>query len=236
MNLRNRSHKKELLDQEDIPFAEIRTNLRELNVINTYLGGHRITLEGVQQLAKGKRPLHICEIGCGGGDNLVAIRKWCTRKQIPVYFTGIDIKEACISFARSKNELSGCTDWVINDYKNVTLSPKPDIIFSSLFCHHFSGEELVNQLAWMHDQSSSGFFINDLHRQAIAYYSIRLLSRLFSKSRLLKNDAPLSVAKGFRKKEWQMLLASAGLKGYRIHWKWAFRHLIIFQHDGKQTL
>ena len=39
MNFSVRSHQKELLDKDDIPFDLIRQNMHELNVINTFLGG-----------------------------------------------------------------------------------------------------------------------------------------------------------------------------------------------------
>jgi hypothetical protein len=71
-----------------------------------------------------------------------------------------------------------------------------------------------------------GFFINDLHRHPLAYHSIRLLTRTFSKSYLVKNDAPLSVRRGFRRGEWQRLLHDAGITGYTCSWRWAFRWLI----------
>jgi hypothetical protein len=103
----------------------------------------------------------------------------------------------------------------------------PHIIFSSLFCHHFGEDDLVEQLRWMREQSSIGFFINDLHRHVLAYQSIRLLVSLFSRSYLVKNDAPLSVLRGFRRAEWKEVLHRAGIGHYTLKWKWAFRWLLI---------
>ena len=73
MDFSIRSHAKELLDRDDIPFSDIEQNMRELNVINTWLGGHQITISGLEKLIGGKKEITVCEIGCGGGDNLVAI-------------------------------------------------------------------------------------------------------------------------------------------------------------------
>jgi hypothetical protein len=68
-----------------------------------------------------------------------------------------------------------------------------------------------------------------LHRHPVAYYSIKALTNLFSGSYLVKNDAPLSVLRAFRKKELQNLLLAAGIKNYSLRWKWAFRwQLILF--------
>jgi hypothetical protein len=52
------------------------------------------------------------------------------------------------------------------------------------------------------------------------------LTSIFSKSYLVKNDAPLSVLRGFKKKEWFAILQQAGATNYSVKWKWAFRHLI----------
>jgi hypothetical protein len=85
---------------------------------------------------------------------------------------------------------------------------------------------LVGMLLWMKNNSSVGFFINDLHRQPLAYYFIKLATKLFSKSSLVKNDAPLSVLRGFKKKEWESIFERAGIQNYSIKWKWAFRYLV----------
>ena len=67
MDFNNRSYNKELLDRDDIPFSDIKQNMHELNVINSTLGGHHITLSGLRQLIGNNKEIVICEIGCGGG-------------------------------------------------------------------------------------------------------------------------------------------------------------------------
>ncbi len=230
MNLKERSYKKELLDGEDIPLPAIEKNMRELDFINTQLGGHAITIKGFKTLLGKKRQVTVCEVGCGGGDNLAAIAKWCNKKGIKLHCIGIDIKKECVGVAQTNKHLPDSSTWLTSDYKEVFFTEKPDIIFSSLFCHHFTEEELVYQLQWMEFNSGTGFFINDLHRNSIAYHAIKILTALFSSSYLVKNDAPLSVARGFVKQEWHSIFKQAYIKPYQISWRWAFRHLIIFKH------
>ncbi len=230
MNLSNRSDKTELLDRDDIPFKDIVTNMKELNFINTWLGGHAISKAGLRQLVGNNKVLTICEIGCGGGDNLVALNEWCKQKKIACNLIGIDLKEPCISLGKTRPALLQNSRWIVNDYRNVVFDEKPDVIFSSLFCHHFTNEQLSEQLLWMKQNSKLGFFINDLQRGSLAYYLIKVLTALFSSSYLVKNDAPLSVARGFRKNEWQAIFKSANINLYKVTWKWAFRYLIICKH------
>ncbi|MBV9986704.1 MAG: methyltransferase domain-containing protein, partial [Chitinophagaceae bacterium] len=211
MKLQHRSYQKELLDQDNIPFADIERNMKELDTINTLLGGHAITVSGFRSLLGNRKNITVCEIGCGGGDNLAAIASWCLKREIALHCTGIDLKPECIEVARERPELAGISHWIAEDYTQVKLAQKPDIIFSSLFCHHFTNEELVPQLQWMQANTSTGFFINDLHRHPLAYRSISLLTKWFSSSYLVKNDAPLSVTRGFLKTEWQDIFRAAGI-------------------------
>jgi ubiquinone/menaquinone biosynthesis C-methylase UbiE len=226
MNFSIRASGPELLDQPDIPAADIQRNLFELAIINQKLGGFDITWNGFVKLAKKKKDIHVCEIGCGGGDNMKFIEIRAGKKFEGLFFTGVDINEDCIEVARKK-------DWkkpirfMISDYKKCMFASKPDIIFCSLFCHHFNETELIQMFRWMRSNSRNGFFINDLHRHPFAYHSIRILTSLFSKSYLVKNDAPLSVLRGFKKKELEELLKKAGITNYSIQWKWAFRWLVI---------
>ena len=230
MNLKNRSYQKELLDSKDIPFKDIARNMRELDFINTHLGGHSITISGLKKILQSvpslQKELSICEIGCGGGDNLRIIIDWCSKRNIKVRTIGIDINPDCIAYAKSLSTHQHA-EWIASDYKLVSFRDRPDIIFNSLFCHHFDDEQMIDILKWMQVQSNIGFFINDLHRHVIAYYSIKTLTTVFSKSYLVKNDAPLSVRRGFRKSEIESYLSAAGIGNHTIEWKWAFRWLII---------
>jgi ubiquinone/menaquinone biosynthesis C-methylase UbiE len=226
INLRHRSYQKELMDADDIPFAAMAQTLKELNIINTRLGGHAITLRGLQSFIDKKEPITICEIGCGGGDNLFAIYKYCIKKNIPADFIGIDINAECIEFAKLQYPQLPCR-WICSDYAIAEFnSHPPAIIFSSLFCHHFTDEQLVQMLRWLKLNSSRGFFINDLHRHWLAYYLIKYITKLFSRSYLVKNDACISVARSFRRSDWKKLLSEAGIQEYAINWQWAFRFLV----------
>ncbi len=233
MNCKHRSAEKELLDGDNIPFEDIKTNMEELNTINKWLGGHFITCKGVAWFlnkAPKEQPLAIAETGCGGGDNLVVIQTFMGRLGRATTLTGIDLKQECIAFAQ-QNRPDNIV-WICSDYRAVTWpAVKPDIVFSSLFCHHFTNEQLVAQLKWLQANSKLGFFINDLQRHWLAYSSIKIITRLWSRSYLVKNDAPLSVLRGFTKKEWIALMEQAGITNYTIKWQWAFRYLICVDNE-----
>jgi hypothetical protein len=85
----------------------------------------------------------------------------------------------------------------------------------------------------MRKNAERGIVINDLHRHFLAYHSIRILTQLFSSSYLVKNDAPLSVLRAFRKHELIKLMEQAEISDYQIIWKWAFRWMICIKISNK---
>ena len=100
------------------------------------------------------------------------------------------------------------------------------MIHCSLFLHHLNDDEISGLLKFSYDNKCI-LVINDLHRNSIAYYSITFLTKLFSNSRLVRNDAPLSVLRGFKKKELIKLLSDSGYNEFSVKWIWAFRFLIF---------
>ena len=228
-----RSNKKELLDKSDIDKRLLYQNLKELETVNKYLGGHAVSLKGLGMILNGNAKTHsVVDIGCGGGDSLKTIANWLKRKGNSIHLTGIDLKQDCIDYAR--NNCNGCADisFQCNDFRTVfSEQNKPDIIHASLFFHHFTEDEIISFLDSCNKQGIIAV-INDLERHPIAYYSIKILTNFFSKSPLVKNDAPLSVLRGFKKKEWVEMLQKAGVKRYSVQNCWAFRHLTIAYPNG----
>jgi SAM-dependent methyltransferase len=229
-----RSYSAELLDNDDIPVQDLYQNLRELEFINSYLGGHDVVIKAAEKMLAGlpkSREIHILEIGSGGGDNLRAIARWGKKNGYNFKLTGIDLKKDCTDFA-VENSRKFDIEFLTSDYRKAPFNRigKPDIVFNSLFCHHFTDNHLISMLKWMNENTKVGYTICDLHRHPLAYYSIKLLTALFSKSYLVKNDAPLSVQRGFTKEELSKLLNNAHQKDYEIEWAWAFRWIMTVKH------
>lgn len=225
-----RSTKEELLDQPNIKQADLFQNLHELDVINQKLGGHQATLTGLKKLMTDKSKTYkIVDFACGGGDTLRIIKDWSEKNGYNVELMGFDLLKDAILFAKQKSTNSNI-QWQVADFQDVLLDDC-DIAICALVCHHFYDKQLDDFILKMKNSAKLGVIINDLHRNPIAYFGIWLLTSLFSKSRLVKNDAKLSVLKGFKKKEWQERLTKLSLPSFQIQWIWAFRHLIIIRNE-----
>jgi 2-polyprenyl-3-methyl-5-hydroxy-6-metoxy-1,4-benzoquinol methylase len=228
--LKYRSHQKEYLDADDIPTADLFQTLKELDRINTLLGGYDITFSALKKIIQPKKSYTLIDIGCGGGDTLKHIRQWQIRKNFNLNLIGIDLKPVCIEYAKQQNPVQDIR-YICDDYRNMFLHVQDiDIVHACLFCHHLTENQLI-ELVEFSLKHRIILIINDLERNPIAYYAIKTLTALFSKSHLVKNDAPLSVARGFKKKEWLAIINKAGATHFTIKNKWAFRHEIIIYGD-----
>lgn len=219
---KNRSHKKELLDEENIPLKDLERNLYELHIINQWLGGYRVSLNSIKKILK--PGFVLADIGCGGGDTLKKISNQFPDKNLSFY--GIDLKPGCINYC-IQNKNNPALTFITDDYKNIFKHvPSVNILHAALFCHHLTEEEIIGLIRFARANKSI-LVINDLERNPIAYYAIKLLTALFSKSYLVKNDAPLSVLRGFTSKEWRAMIEKSGSTKFSVTNKWAFRHEII---------
>jgi len=232
-----RDQAKEILDDLHCSGEAVSQNLKELDIINTLLGGNSISVNALRNILKvtpSKKFWEVADLGCGSGDLMLKLDRVFKQHNYSVDLTGFDANPFIAEYARQHCRSHANVRIICQNILDEPLPVVYDIIHASLFLHHFSEEELVSLLQKLKPKTRVALIINDLHRHPVAYYLILWLTRFFSKSYLVKNDAALSVAKGFKKKEWINLLERAGYKSYSIKWVWAFRHqLIIYPASGQ---
>jgi SAM-dependent methyltransferase len=232
MNFATRATTPELMDDLTLATEELRQNLDELETINTWLGGYQPVLSALARLRSRfppGHPLRLADLGSGGGDTLRHIAGWARRQRQPVKLVGIDANEFMLHYAAAKSAAYPEISYRQVDIFSPEFAAQPyDVLTASLFCHHFTDAELVDLLRRWHQQAAVAVIINDLHRHPLAYYSIKLLTKLFGGSRLVQHDAPLSVVRAFSRADWQRLLAQAGIVTYELRWCWAFRWQVVF--------
>jgi 2-polyprenyl-3-methyl-5-hydroxy-6-metoxy-1,4-benzoquinol methylase len=237
--LRTRSYEKEIMDEFALGGEAMAQTLRELRFINRWLGGNAVTLQGLNLLLGGNgepavngTSLEIADLGCGGGDMLVLMARWARRRRLAVRFTGVDANDYTINYARQHTaSFPEIAYLYANVFSPEFQSQRYDVVTCTLFCHHFTDDELIALFRSLKQQVRVGFVINDLHRHWFAYHSIKWLTRWFSKSYLVRNDAKLSVRRSFRRADWQRILQAAGIGRYEIVWRWAFRWRIVVNSE-----
>ncbi len=231
IDFNTRSGGLEIMDDLDCKGEVVDQTLRELDFINQWLGGNAVTLNGLNKLlgeANPQKNISICDLGCGSGEMLRLIARQAKQKGRNVSLVGIDANTSITTFAeKHTREHENIHFESLNIFSNEFQQRKFDVVLATLFFHHFDDTELITFFEQLKTQVSIGIVINDIHRHSLAYHSIRLFTKFFSKSSMVKYDAPLSVLRAFKKKELINILEKAGIKDYSLKWKWAFRWQII---------
>lgn len=238
-----RTHTFEIMDDLLCHGPVVDQTLRELDLINRWLGGNKVTLSGLEWLlcntdiSKTNRIIRLADIGCGGGDMLKSIHNWSLTKGIEFELVGIDANPNIVTYAQKNcvgydNIKFECMNILSGTFKNREF----DIIVSSLFFHHFHENELIDLLRALEEKVTTGLIINDLHRHWLAYYSIKCITALLSKSSMVRYDAPLSVLRGFNKEELERIMKNTRYQVTTFQWKWAFRWLMVAQAPSITSL
>lgn len=216
-----RSYQAEIMDDFSIQDERIDKALHELKIINKFLGGIATTRSALKHFAESvTEELKIIDIGSGSSDNLVAAKDKFKNLRI------ISIDKNLRALSSSKNLLVKVnSDAFELPFKNESH----DIIHAALFLHHFNEEQIQILLKEFLRIATRGIIINDLQRSYLALIGIKLLTILFSKSVMVKNDGPLSVKRGFTKSGLINLLLDAGVNNFTIKWKWAFRWMVVIK-------
>jgi 2-polyprenyl-3-methyl-5-hydroxy-6-metoxy-1,4-benzoquinol methylase len=224
-----RSADVEMMDDLNCSGAIVDQTLAEIETINKLLGGNDVTISSLEHIPLNSTGIvTLADLGCGGGDMLKRIRRWSQRHNVNMRLIGIDANPNIIDFARRNTSPDEQIEYYTLDifseeFKKHTF----DIVVGTLFFHHFPNKQLIGFFQQLRQQVKRVIIMNDIHRHWFAYYSIRFLTRLLSKSPMVRFDAPLSVLRAFTKEDLQTILDSAGFKNYTIKWRWAFRWQVI---------
>jgi len=226
-----RSYTPEIMDDFSIEDERVDEALNELKLINKFLGGISTSVTGLKSLI-GKNhespDLKVLDVGSGASDVMIALR----RNNNKIKITGLDINKRACEFLKESPEVAV----VCGDVKTLPFKYGHfDFVHASLFLHHFKGEEIKNILENLLLLSRFGLIINDLRRSILALAGIKLLTFFFSKSKMVKNDAPLSVRRGFTKKELKNILVNLNCN-YIIKRKWAFRWCIVIYKNNSSLI
>ena len=209
------------MDDFSIRDSRIDDALKELKIINNYLGGVSTTVSALKYFTRDKLiSLKIIDVGSGSSDNLIIAKNTYPNLQL----LSVDKNISVLNY--SKNSLQK----INSDAYHLPFKDECcDIVHIALFLHHFNEDQIEKLLNEFLRICKKGIIINDLQRSLLALAGIKLLTVLFSKSILVKNDAPVSVKRSFNKSEIINFLRKSGISNYIIKYKWAFRWMVVIK-------
>lgn len=225
-SLAHRSHEPELMDGDDVSqgqFAACVEDLAQVNTLTLARGPTLRFIDAALAVLPAGEVLHVVDVGFGAGDMLRAIARR-TRGR-PIRLTGYDINPRSEPVARRLSPPGMSIDWRTGDAFAGT--GPVDVVISSLVTHHMGDDEITAFLRWMEATARRGWFVNDLHRHWFAYYGFAALSAAMRWHPFVRHDGPLSIARAFRRPDWQALLEQAGVAdAAQVRWRFPFRYCV----------
>jgi SAM-dependent methyltransferase len=212
----------ELMDG-DCSYEDFRDCLLSLEQVNRWLLGYRPTLAWLEHLPlESLDPVHILDVGSGGGDMLRQIATWTRKRSFAVQLTGIDLNPYAARAAAESTPKEFGIEWVTGDALVYRPEKPMDIVVSSLLAHHLEDDEIIALLRWMEATAQAGWFINDLERSEPSCRVFGWIAKMAEWHRFVRHDGPVSFRRAFRKADWVRLLAAAEIPWEVVtveHWR-----------------
>ena len=228
VNTKNRSSQKEIMDDLDMQGEELEKTLLDLDKVNRWLGGNKITVEGVEKLLKSccyTRPIRIIDVGCGNGSILKEIADYGREKSEKFDLLGIDANTNAMEIA--EKNLSAYPEVSFRGmdvFSEEFKAQKADIILCTLTLHHFSNEQILELMEIFTQKAGLGVVINDLQRSIAAYYLFQAFCAAFGIREINRKDGLTSILRSFKKEELENFGKKLKVSQQEINSKWAFRY------------
>jgi SAM-dependent methyltransferase len=233
VNTRHRTDNPEIMDDFALEGDALKLALDKIAQINQFLGGNRLTINGVAKLLKKESfstPITIVDVGCGNGDMLRKLADFGFQNNLNLELIGIDANPFTVNYAIDLSVKYPNIKYRCEDIFNQSFNQmKFDIVLCTLTLHHFKNNEIIELLSVFDKNSKLGFVVNDLHRNSVAYVLFQALCFVFRMNEMSREDGLISILRGFKKEELIAFSENLKFKNYSIQWKWAFRYLWIVQ-------
>lgn len=225
MNLSARSTQEELMDGPDISAADYAQCLADLEQVNRFTFTHAATLRWLARAMRHiptPRSISIYDVAYGHGDFLRTLYRWGRSNGRLLRLSGIDLNPRSAVAARAATPADWNVDYLTGDVFGAKPQPRPDFIVSSQFTHHLDDAQVTGFVRWMEANCNVGWYVSDLQRHAISYYTFPWIARLAGWHRVVRLDGTVSIARSFRLAEWRALLQRAGVPA-EVKWHIPFR-------------
>lgn len=207
-----RAARRELLDDPVDSIDELEDNFRDIERANRYLGGLRAVRDAVTELS----PQTILDVGCGSGDAGAMLVREARAARKEVRVTCLDANDEVLRIAQRRHP-DAALSYVRGDGAHLPFADREfDVAMCNLTLHHCDPASAVSLLRELRRVSRLSPLVTDLKRSRAAWLGATLLTALFTRNRLTRHDAPLSVLRAYSPVEALQLAREAGWKNPRV--------------------
>jgi SAM-dependent methyltransferase len=198
---------RELMDDPIDSLAELEANLADIEFANRAFGGIGPVLREVRR-CRARTLLDVC---CGSADVPLAIVRDARRRGRHIALTLLDRSAQMLTIARQRARGETDAAFVAGDAAALPFADAAfDVVTCNLALHHFEPDFARLLLRELRRVARTMPIVSDLRRSPAAYAAALAWSRVASRNRLTRHDAPLSVRRAYTVTEARALALSAG--------------------------
>lgn len=223
-----RSDEKEMMDYPGQPRKLLEGDLRNLRILNRYLGGYRCAARDIGRLVRQHRlsSFSLLDVGAGSADIAAGIVRWARSKGLQAKIVALEVEPVTAEIAAERvRHLSEITVVRGDAAAPPFATGSFDFVLASQFMHHFSEEKNVELLRTWALLARRAILVSDLVRHPLAYHAIRCFTRLWTRNIMTLTDAPRSVERSFTAAEWGELFRRAAIGKFQLVSVFPFRIL-----------
>jgi SAM-dependent methyltransferase len=225
-----RSAEKEMMDLPGNPNEILVEDLRNLRIINRYLGGYRGVMKGLKRLVRNDRMsrFSLLDVGTGSADIPKVIVQWARSRSVEARVVALEPEPVTVAEAAHQTQ-----QWPeITVIRGDGMAPpfqaaSFDFVLSSQMLHHFPEERIIVLLKIWSRLARKAILVSDLVRDPLAYYGILVITPLFTRNQMTRFDGPLSVRRALTLKEWRELFREAAVGPFRVVPIFPYRQMTV---------
>lgn len=209
----------ELLDRP-LPVADLAASLADIERLNAWFGGHRLTAQEVaRHLAAVPRDRAGVVIDVGGGRGDLARHLVAHARHEGRAIRVIVVERDAATVALARRHCADMAEIVIVQGDATALPIREasvDVAVSVLTLHHLEPDAAAASLTELRLAARGAIVVNDLWRSPFAWLLVWLATRLVARHRVSRQDGPLSVRRAYSVAELGVLAGKARLGTFTV--------------------
>jgi SAM-dependent methyltransferase len=185
---------------------DARNSLADLTRLNRYWGGYSSLARLLADAGLLRdQSFSVLDVGAASGDMARELRRLCPRSHV-----------VSLDYTAHHLHPAPAPKLVADAFRLPFSAESFDVVFSSLFLHHFTDEQVVSLLRGSRRVARLAVLAIDLERSWIPYHFLPVTRLFLGWDRITVHDGPISVAAGFRSSELKQLAEQAGLREVQV--------------------
>jgi hypothetical protein len=234
-DLRERAQTPELMDLPEAEEQKLFNTLRQFTLSNFLFSRARGLMRKYFLADMRRDPQRIytlLDLGSGACDLSLWFLRECTRQNLKIRITCLEIHSTTVAYARKKCQAFPEIEIREGSALDLSSLPPHDYIFANHFLHHLAPEQIPALLDQLAPKTKRCFLLNDIRRSYWAYWGFTLLASIWAHNSFTLKDGRLSIQKGFTLAEiWSLLARCAAREQIKVLTLFPARIVLLGQSE-----